>query len=95
LFRRLLLFVARKAFDVVPNIHPVATKVWRLFSIGAGVAMGKGAEPPMRNAFTHCGSSCSATRCIVDKCGPDAIYVSESSFQVDQARLNRAGSFFV
>jgi acetolactate synthase-1/2/3 large subunit len=35
-----------------------------------------------------------ATRCIVDKCGPDAIYVSESSFQVDQARLNRAGSFF-
>jgi acetolactate synthase-1/2/3 large subunit len=35
-----------------------------------------------------------ATRCIVDACGDDAIYVSESSFELDQARFCRAGSFF-
>ena len=35
-----------------------------------------------------------ATRCIAERCGGDAIYVGESAFEPDQARLNRPGSFF-
>ncbi len=35
-----------------------------------------------------------ATRCIVEKCGEDAIYIGESAFEPDQARLNRRASFF-
>jgi len=35
-----------------------------------------------------------ATRCIVERCGADAIYIGESAFEPDHARLNRPGSFF-
>jgi acetolactate synthase-1/2/3 large subunit len=35
-----------------------------------------------------------ATRCIAERCGPDAIYVAESAYQPDQLRLNGPGSYF-
>ncbi|MDO9413399.1 MAG: thiamine pyrophosphate-requiring protein [Pseudolabrys sp.] len=35
-----------------------------------------------------------ASRCIAEACGPDAIYVGESAFDPDQAKLNRTGSSF-
>jgi len=35
-----------------------------------------------------------ATRLIAEKCGQDAIYVAESAFEPDHARLSRPGSFF-
>lgn len=35
-----------------------------------------------------------ATRLIAEKCGQDAIYIAESAFQPDHARLTRPGSYF-
>jgi acetolactate synthase-1/2/3 large subunit len=35
-----------------------------------------------------------ASRCIAEACGPEAIYVGESAFDPDQARLNRPASSF-
>ena len=35
-----------------------------------------------------------ATHCIAERCGQDAIYIGESAFEPDQARLNRPGGFF-
>ncbi len=35
-----------------------------------------------------------ACRCVAEACGPEAIYVNEYPFQLDQLHLNRPGSFF-
>lgn len=35
-----------------------------------------------------------ASRCLAEACGPDAIYINEYPFQLDQLQLDRPGSFF-
>jgi acetolactate synthase-1/2/3 large subunit len=35
-----------------------------------------------------------ATRCIVERCGEDAVYIGESAFEPDHARLTQSESFF-